>query len=88
MIKRVENSTIKALADIENGVFAGGVIRMSMADGGVDYSKSNPALSPSIIAQVDHIKEEIIRGDITIYATYKEALEVGAAPAGLSALGG
>ena len=86
MIKRVENSTIKALTDIENGIFYGGVIKMSMADGGVDYSKSNPALLPSVIAQVDRIKEEIVKGNITIYATYEGALEAGAAPEGLSAL--
>ncbi len=86
MIKRVENSTIKALADIERGTFTGGVIRMSLADGGVDYSKSNPALSPSIIAEVDRIKEEIIKGDIRIHTTYSEALAAGAAPEGLSAL--
>ena len=86
MIKRVENSTIKALTDIENGTFYGGVIRMSMADGGVDYSKANPALSPAVIAKVDHIKDEIVKGDIRVYSTYKEALEAGAAPARLSAL--
>ena len=86
MIKRVESSIIKALADIENGTFTGGVIKMSMADGGVDYSKSNPALSPSVIAKVDRIKRDIIRGNIRIYGTYREALEAGAAPEGLSAL--
>ncbi len=86
MIKRVENSIIKALADIERGTFAGGVIRMSLVDGGVDYSKANPALSPSVIAEVDRIKEEIIKDNIRIYTTYRDALSAGIAPAGLSAL--
>ena len=86
MIKRVENSIIKALADIENGSFDGGIIRMSMADGGVDYSKANPALSPSVVAQVDRVKRDIVRGNIRIYGTYSEALAAGAVPAGLSAL--
>ena len=86
MIKRVENSTIKALTDIENGTFKSGVIRMAMADGGIDYSKANPALSQSVIVQVDRIKEEIVKGNITIYGTYREALAAGVVPAGLSAL--
>ena len=84
MIKRVENSTIKALSDIERGTFASGVIRMSLANGDLDYSKSNPALSPSVIAEVDRIKEEIIKGNITIYSTYEEALAADIAPEELS----
>ena len=77
---------MKALTDIENGAFTGGVIRMTMLDGGSDYSKANPALSPSAIAQVDRIKAEIINGNIKVYGTYREALDAGVVPAGLSAL--
>lgn len=86
MIKRVENSTIKALTDIENGTFTGGVVKMTMADKGVDYSTANPALSKSVIAEVEKAKTEIINGNIKIYDTYKEALDAGVVPAGLSAL--
>ena len=68
MIKRVENSTIKALTDIENGTFTGGVVKMTMADKGVDYSTANPALSKSVIAEVEKAKTEIINGNIKIYA--------------------
>lgn len=86
MIKRVENSTIKALTDIENGVFAGGVVKMTMEDAGVDYSTANPALSPAVIEELENAKTEIINGSITVYATYRDALAAGAVPEGLSAL--
>ena len=86
MIKSVENSTIRALTDIEKGVFKSGVVRTSMADGGLAYSKANPALSPSVIAEVDRVKQEIVSGNIKVYGTYREALAAGVVPAGLSAL--
>ncbi|MDY4609800.1 MAG: BMP family protein [Sphaerochaetaceae bacterium] len=86
MLKRVENSTIKALTDVENGTFAGGVVKMGMTDDGVGYSTANPELSADVIKQVDAAKSDIISGKIKIYPTYKEALAAGAVPAGLSAL--
>ncbi len=86
MVKRVENSTIKALTDIASGSFSGGLVKMSMVDDGIDYSKSNPDLSSSVIAQVDSVKQDIIAGNIIVYGTYSEALAAGVVPEGLSAL--
>jgi basic membrane protein A len=86
MLKRVENSTIKALTDIENGTFAGGVVKMSMVDDGVGYSTANPELSADVIKQVDAAKADIINGKIKIYGTYKDAFAAGVVPKGLAAL--
>lgn len=86
MLKRVENATLYALNAVQDGTFAGKVVNMSMADDGVGYSTANPALSQSVIAQVEQAKADIASGKIKVYGTYKEALANGAAPAGLLAL--
>jgi basic membrane protein A len=86
MLKKVENSSIYSLNAVENGTFTGKVVRMTMADDGVGYSKANPELKAEVVEAVETAKKEIINGTINIYGTYKEALANNAVPAGLSAL--
>lgn len=86
MLKRVENSSLKVLKDVEAKTFKGGVVQMTMADEGVGYSTANPELSKQVVTQVDAAKADIISGKIKIFKTYKDALANGAVPSGLAAL--
>lgn len=86
MIKRVETATLMALHDFADGKFAGGVVNLSLKDGGVDYSKANKAFSIKVIDAIETAKKDIISGAVKIVPTYKEALAEGIAPAGLGAI--
>lgn len=86
MIKRVETSLLIALNDFAEGKFAGGVVNLSLKDGGVDYSKANKALNIKVIDAIEAAKKDIVSGSVKIYPTYKEALAAGVAPEGLGAI--
>ncbi|MGN0740947.1 MAG: BMP family protein [Treponema sp.] len=85
MVKRVDVAAITALKCTGENSFKSGVITLSLKDKGVDFSKSNPELTPAVIHQVEKIKQNIIAGKIKIYTEYSEAKKAGVAPAGLSA---
>lgn len=85
MLKSVETSTINALTAVENKTFASGVVVLDMKTNGVNYSERNAELGADIIAKVNAVKQNIIKGSVTIHATYKEALAAKAVPAGLGA---
>ena len=72
-LKKVENSSIYSLNAVENGTFTGKVVRMTMADDGVGYSKANPELKAEVVEAVETAKKEIINGTINIYGTYKRS---------------
>jgi len=84
MLKKVENSSLYCLNAVKNGTFTGEVVKMTMEDDGVGYSKANPELKAEVVKAVEAAKADVISGKIKIYGTYKEALAAGAAPAGLS----
>ena len=86
MLKVVENSTIDALKKTEEGTWKGEIINQNMANGGVGYSKANPALVKEAIEAADKAAEGILNGSIKIDKTYKAALSKGIVPAGLSAI--
>lgn len=86
MIKRVENCATIALNEMVYGSFVGGVTNLSLKDNGVDYSKANSALDPSVIASVDNMKKSISAGNITVVGSYKDALAAGLVPEGLGAI--
>ena len=86
MIKRVETSLLIALNDFAEGKFAGGVVNLSLKDGGVDYSKANKELGVKVIDSIESAKKDIISGAVKIVPTYKEALAAGIAPEGLGAI--
>ncbi|WP_407434628.1 BMP family protein [Treponema sp.] len=85
MIKSVEQASKLALESVEKKSFRYGTIVLSLKDKGVDFSKSNPDLKPSVIKQTEKVKQEISSGKIKIYSTYQAALRAGIAPYGLGA---
>ncbi|MDR3311910.1 MAG: BMP family ABC transporter substrate-binding protein, partial [Spirochaetaceae bacterium] len=86
MIKKVETAVVLALKAVETGAFKGEVITLDMADGGVDYAATNPAMSGAVKASLEAAKKEIIAGSITVLGTYRAARAAGIASAGLGAL--
>jgi len=85
MLKSVETATANALKAIETKTFAPGVIVLDMKSNGIGYSERNTELGADIIAKVNAVKQDIIAGKVTVHATYKEALDAKAVPAGLGA---
>ncbi len=86
MLKVVEKSAYDALEKTADGSWKGGVVNQNMANGGVGYSKANPALSAEAVSAADKAAEGILSGSIKIDKTYKDALAAGLVPAGLSAI--
>ncbi|MCL2043128.1 MAG: BMP family ABC transporter substrate-binding protein [Treponema sp.] len=86
MLKRVENSLIYALEAVRDGRFEGKEINFNLAIDGVGYSTTNPALSTSIIDQLEIIKQQIIDGEIQIAETYAEARQLPGFPQNLKAI--
>jgi basic membrane protein A len=67
MLKRVDTAVHDAIADEANGTFEGGQQVFGLAEEGVDYADSNPALlTEDIQAQLDEFKQQIIDGEITV----------------------
>ena len=84
MIKKVEIATIDALKAVASKSFKGGVTTLGMKENGVDYAKTNPAMSDSIKEKLVAAKKAITSGSVKVYSTYKETQAAGLAPAGLS----
>jgi basic membrane protein A len=85
MIKRVESASLYALKAVENNTFKGETVFVDMAMDGVDFAKTNPELSASIVSKVDAVKKDITSGKVKVIGTYREALAAGVVPAGLGA---
>jgi basic membrane protein A len=85
MIKRVEAAALYALKAVETGTFKPGEVFINMAMDGVDFAKTNPELSASIISKVDAVKRDIIAGRVKVVGTYKDALAARLVPSGLGA---
>jgi basic membrane protein A and related proteins len=67
MLKRVDTAVHDAIQTAGEGPFAPGAQVFGMAEGGVDYSKSNTELmTDDIITFLDDLKQQIIRGSITV----------------------
>ena len=86
MLKMVENSTVDALTKVKEGTWKGGVVNQNMANGGVGYSKANPALAAEAIEAADKAAEGILNGSIKVDKTYAEARAKGLVPSTLSAI--
>lgn len=86
MEKKVENATLEALKLVKEGKFEGGVVEYGLAQNGVDYAKTNKALSPDVAKKVDAAKADIISGKTKIIGKYADALKAGVVPAGLGAI--
>lgn len=67
MLKRVDTAVHDAIEQAGSGSLEAGGQVFGMAEGGVDYSKSNTDLmTDDIITLLDDLKAQIIAGDITV----------------------
>lgn len=69
MVKRVDNAVYRIIQDAIENKFTGGVHRFGLAEGGVDYiyDQRNQDLIPADIrAKVEALREQVIKGRITI----------------------
>jgi len=68
MLKRVDTAVHDAIEQAGSGDLEGGTAQVfGMAEGGVDYSKSNTELmTEDIISLLDDLKQQIIDGEITV----------------------
>ena len=67
MLKRVDTATTEAIRQVAEGNFQSGFQVFGLAEEGVDYADSNPALlTEDIQARLDEYKQQIIDGEITV----------------------
>jgi basic membrane protein A len=66
MLKRVDTATYNAIKQSGSGTFKSGFQVFDLAADGVDYSKSNSALTSAMIAAMDAAKAKIISGEIKV----------------------
>jgi basic membrane protein A len=67
MLKRVDTAVHDAIEQSGDGTLEAGAQVFGMAEGGVDYSKSNTDLmTDDIITLLDDLKQQIVDGDITV----------------------
>jgi basic membrane protein A and related proteins len=65
MIKRVDTATHDTIQAMQEGSFEPGFRVFGIADGGIEYSKSNPdLLTPEMMAAMDEASQAIVDGDI------------------------
>jgi basic membrane protein A and related proteins len=70
MLKRVDTAVHDAIQEAGDGSLEAGAQVFGMAEGGVDYSKSNTDLmTEDIVSEVDALKDQIINGDISVPET-------------------
>ncbi len=66
MLKRVDTAIYEAIRQTVEGEFRAGFQVFGLAEDGVDYSTSNPALTDEMKAAMDAAKAAIIAGEITV----------------------
>jgi len=86
MLKLVETSLVYALNSIKNNTYQGETITFDLAKDGVGYSSTNPALGASIKAELEKIKQKIIKGEIKIAPSNAEAKKLPGFPQNLKAV--
>jgi len=86
MLKKVETSLLYALRAVQNNTFRGETITFDLADDGVGYSTTNPALTADIRNELERVKQQIINGQIRVAATYAEARRLPGFPQDLRAI--
>ena len=76
MLKRVDNAAYAAISAVVDGTFAGGVVTLTLADGGVGYTNedSNIVLPESIVSELASIEQMIVSGEIAVPETIEDAL--------------
>jgi basic membrane protein A len=86
MLKLVETSLIYALNSIKNNTYKGETITFDLSKDGVGYSATNPALGASIKAELETLKQKIIKGEIAIAPSNAEAKKLPGFPQNLKAV--
>ncbi|MDR0289575.1 MAG: BMP family ABC transporter substrate-binding protein [Treponema sp.] len=86
MLKMVETSLVYALTAVKNNTFTGEVITFDLVKDGVGYATTNPELNMSIVAQLEEIKQKIIKGEIIVAASNAEAKRLPGFPQNLKAI--
>ena len=66
MLKRVDTAVYEAINQAVNGEFQAGFQVFGLAEEGVGYSDSNPALTEEMKAEMDAAIEGIVSGDIVV----------------------
>jgi basic membrane protein A len=66
MLKRVDTAVYQAISAAQSGTFSGGQRVFGLAENGVGYATSNPALSSAVIAELEAYRQEIISGAIVV----------------------
>jgi basic membrane protein A len=65
-LKRIDTGVFEFAESVDSGKQLSGYVTYDLADGGVDYSTSNPKLSQDVIDQLDDYKQQIVSGKITV----------------------
>jgi basic membrane protein A len=86
MLKRVESSLLYALKAVQNNTFRGETITFNLADDGVGYSTTNPALTADIRTELERVRQQIVNGQVRVAATYAEARRLPGFPQDLRAI--
>ena len=69
MVKRVDEAVFKAIKDVQDGTFKGGIFELGLAEQGVDYvyDEHNRSMIPdSVRTRVEALRAEIIAGRIRV----------------------
>jgi basic membrane protein A len=66
MLKRVDTAVYEAISQAVSGEFQPGFQVFGLAEEGVGYSDSNPALTEEMKAEMDAAIEGIVSGDIVV----------------------
>lgn len=65
-LRKFDEVAAAAVRDFVNGELEPGVVRYTVADGGLDYSERGAGLSASVAESIDQAKADIIRGAVTV----------------------
>lgn len=76
-VKRVDVAVMNSLKLVQNDTFQGGVITLSLSDGGVGYTKTNKELPATITDQIDKKQVDITSGAVVIPNSFKDAIASG-----------
>jgi basic membrane protein A len=86
MLKLVETSLVYALNSVKSNTYQGEIITFDLSKDGVGYSTTNPALSASVKAELETLKQKIISGEIKIAPSNGEAKKLPGFPQNLKAV--
>jgi basic membrane protein A len=65
-LKRIDTGVFEFAESVAKGKQLSGYVTYDLADGGVDFSTSNPKLSKKVVAQLNEYKQQVIAGKITV----------------------